>query len=639
MKLATYFLTSLLAVVAMVIFAMYTREQFYPVILFLVSSKVSFIINVNMIVAIFVSSTAFVNKIFLGNLRDVEVEMLIDKGKYALTETCLAFTIFRNEFSYPTISLFIFLLCVKSFHWLCKARIDYLDQVMPASKWIYFKIGLFLSLLLALDIWTAYSCIIFTMKHGRSASILFGFEFGLLCISALNISTRFLLLVFDQHLTHGVILKGFFVMIVDLICDGLRAVTYTCFFALVFSHYGLPIHIMREVFMAFQIFQRRLISFWKYLKLSRNLEHALPAATEEEIRSAGDCLICRDAMTSGKKLPCSHVFHMDCLRMWLQHQQSCPLCRSDIPTNIPAARSQNTPVVAAGDAANVNIQNPVNIQNVGPMVVQRGLNAYARRRLPGEIAAPVPPPTAPPAVPPAVQTPLDESLSATSTIPSSEPVEADSTVPLTPADVQKQRVLYFQQKSMESATSSASTSVSVESPSTNTESLTMKQSAEVKISSLASDRFPEGFHSHLYEGTSAFNQSDGIVESKSDPTILPSFFYIAHGDTTQLLESGAPATSAASSATAASNGFTHLVVSKESSVGSEVVRYIKKVSFSSLLSILYSRNIYKLITHIIIYIPIFILFLLIICIHRFYRGSLSLHSPATLTLLETRGCV
>mmetsp|Transcript_19528 Transcript_19528/g.36396 ORF Transcript_19528/g.36396 Transcript_19528/m.36396 type:complete len:605 (+) Transcript_19528:856-2670(+) len=31
-----------------------------------------------------------------------------------------------------------------------------------------------------------------------------------------------------------------------------------------------------------------------------------------------------------KKLSCGHVFHLNCLRTWLQHQQTCPLCRSEI---------------------------------------------------------------------------------------------------------------------------------------------------------------------------------------------------------------------------------------------------------------------------------------------------------------------
>jgi E3 ubiquitin-protein ligase synoviolin len=81
--------------------------------------------------------------------------------------------------------------------------------------------------------------------------------------------------------------------------------------------------------MAFYAFQKRLSSFIKYLRLTQNLDQRFETATEEELAAAGDCLICREAMERGKKLPCSHVFHLDCLRMWLQHQQSCPLCRYD----------------------------------------------------------------------------------------------------------------------------------------------------------------------------------------------------------------------------------------------------------------------------------------------------------------------
>jgi hypothetical protein len=50
----------------------------------------------------------------------------------------------------------------------------------------------------------------------------------------------------------------------------------------------------------------------------------------QECAATGDCLICREPLAAGKKLSCSHCFHVDCLRMWLQHKQSCPLCRADI---------------------------------------------------------------------------------------------------------------------------------------------------------------------------------------------------------------------------------------------------------------------------------------------------------------------
>lgn len=86
----------------------------------------------------------------------------------------------------------------------------------------------------------------------------------------------------------------------------------------------------REVWVAFTAFYKRLTSLIKYLRLLHNIEKRFEDATAEELAAAGDCLVCREgfgADSKGKKLPCSHIFHLDCLRMWLQHQQACPLCR------------------------------------------------------------------------------------------------------------------------------------------------------------------------------------------------------------------------------------------------------------------------------------------------------------------------
>jgi hypothetical protein len=105
--------------------------------------------------------------------------------------------------------------------------------------------------------------------------------------------------------------------------------------------------VFREVWISFLAFQQRLVSLYRYLRITRRLDDRLPEASEQELAAAGDCLICREGMTKGKKLSCSHVFHADCLRMWLQHQQSCPLCRSDIQIPSDAA----TPPAPAGDDA------------------------------------------------------------------------------------------------------------------------------------------------------------------------------------------------------------------------------------------------------------------------------------------------
>eukprot|EP00494_Astrolonche_serrata_P010053 UN10112 len=47
-------------------------------------------------------------------------------------------------------------------------------------------------------------------------------------------------------------------------------------------------------------------------------------------------------MTTAKKLLCGHLFHVHCLRSWLQRQHTCPTCRAPIipPDNGRAASAQ-----------------------------------------------------------------------------------------------------------------------------------------------------------------------------------------------------------------------------------------------------------------------------------------------------------
>lgn len=71
-------------------------------------------------------------KIFFGELRAAEFEHLMERSWYAVTETCLAFTVFRDDFSPKFVALFTLLLFLKSFHWLAEDRVDFVSYCVVA---------------------------------------------------------------------------------------------------------------------------------------------------------------------------------------------------------------------------------------------------------------------------------------------------------------------------------------------------------------------------------------------------------------------------------------------------------------------------------------------------------------------------
>ncbi|CAG2059663.1 unnamed protein product, partial [Timema podura] len=75
-------------------------------------------------------------KVFFGQLRAAEFEHLMERSWYAITETCLAFTVFRDDFSPKFVALFTVLLFLKSFHWLAEDRVDFMER-SPDISWLF----------------------------------------------------------------------------------------------------------------------------------------------------------------------------------------------------------------------------------------------------------------------------------------------------------------------------------------------------------------------------------------------------------------------------------------------------------------------------------------------------------------------
>lgn len=62
------------------------------------------------------------------------------------------------------------------------------------------------------------------------------------------------------------------------------------------------------------------------------------SSSEEAERMAVLCAVCKDDMLKGvigKKLPCGHCYHENCILPWLEKRNPCPVCRFQLRTDDP----------------------------------------------------------------------------------------------------------------------------------------------------------------------------------------------------------------------------------------------------------------------------------------------------------------
>ncbi|CAN6231053.1 unnamed protein product [Urochloa humidicola] len=74
------------------------------------------------------------------------------------------------------------------------------------------------------------------------------------------------------------------------------------------------------------------------------------------------CAVCLEGVRRGevvRRLPaCGHLFHMECVDMWLRSHATCPLCRRDLLPRACAAKTTATVAVSARMTA-VDVLPPV----------------------------------------------------------------------------------------------------------------------------------------------------------------------------------------------------------------------------------------------------------------------------------------
>jgi len=179
--------------------------------------------------------------------------------------------------------------------------------------------------------------------------------------------------------------KGAWTLYLEFIADFYKLLVYIAFFIVILMHYGIPIHIIRQLYITFASFKDRAVEVIKYRAAVRNMKSRFPDATPTELAASETCIVCRSEMKEGKKLPCGHILHFGCLRSWLERRQFCPTCMApalveDMQNNEQQQQQQpplNPPQNNGREGARVEANAPqiVFLRNVLQQNLAREMNA------------------------------------------------------------------------------------------------------------------------------------------------------------------------------------------------------------------------------------------------------------------------
>ncbi|CAL4927592.1 unnamed protein product [Urochloa decumbens] len=343
-RLQTYAAFSLLATASAVYYAFSSREQFYPAMVYLSTSKICFVLLLNTGLVAMCAAWQLVKRIFLGSLREAEVERLNEQSWREVVEILFAVTIFRQDFSVSFLAMVAALLLVKALHWLAQKRVEYIETTPSVPMLSHIRIVSFMAFLLIVDcLFLSNSLRSLIHKREASVAIFFSFEYMILATSTVSTFVKYVFYVSDMLMEGQWEKKAVYTFYLELISDLVHLSLYMLFFIAIFLNYGVPLHLIRELYETFRNFRIRIADYVRYRKITSNMNERFPDASAEELNASdATCIICREEMTTAKKLLCGHLFHVHCLRSWLERQHTCPTCRAPIipPDNGRAASAR-----------------------------------------------------------------------------------------------------------------------------------------------------------------------------------------------------------------------------------------------------------------------------------------------------------
>lgn len=382
----------------------------------LLESSLTVALLTNLAINIFILIALLTKAVFFGQLSSIETRKVVER----LINYILFKGIFLTWVVQPDVvqialwlTWFSVLGSLKMFQGLAKDRLERLNASPSATPWAHLRVFSVLVLVLFSDLFWIRLCTMVSKGAGTSTFWLLLFEPLSIAFETLQAVMVHGLQLIDTWRRHsdddtvhcqgspssdrsatgaswewkGTIIRncGFFMEVVTLLMAfghclhiwWLRGLAFQLVDAVLFLN-------LRALLSAIL---KRIKGFMRLRTAMNTLQGALPDATQEELHAYDDeCAICKEPMARAKRLPCGHLFHLSCLRSWLDQglgeTYSCPTCRrplfmgsSRTPANAPVGHQlvegeQLVRHINAGADALPQNQSE-NILTAGPFTTQR----------------------------------------------------------------------------------------------------------------------------------------------------------------------------------------------------------------------------------------------------------------------------
>ena len=136
-----YTTISILFSILHIIYILRTRKQIYLSLMYLTTSRISYILFGNTIIAIFISLYHKIIKYFLNGLRFIESENIADSIRWNITESIFAISMFRQEINVTLMIGFGIVFWMKCLHWAVELRGSHLRMTEDVFYYLNEKIS------------------------------------------------------------------------------------------------------------------------------------------------------------------------------------------------------------------------------------------------------------------------------------------------------------------------------------------------------------------------------------------------------------------------------------------------------------------------------------------------------------------